>query len=258
MAKDKETKEREDDNLEQFGVWVKAGSDGIQEMEAEPIEIDDSAENDQLYITEEEEDLLNELDSSEEDGGMDFDGLGDEDFNLDSIGGDDLTDDLDFSDVASIEETIEDSLPDFDDIPEEPTLPIEEAVDKLEAQTELLEESSRQLDILEKIESELSTIRNEIKDLKDEISTIRMAPRDEQGDESLEIPEDEQGAGFFDDSDLDETIALTGDELDNILDGAVPEEEPEEDEELLLQPEETLPEDEFQEESDLLADTPWK
>jgi pilus assembly protein FimV len=258
MAKDDIKKEREDDNLEQYGVWVKTGSDGIEEIEPETIDIEDEIESHQLYITEEEEDLLNELHTNEEDDIEDFtfDSLDDENIDLNSLLEDDLDDDLDFSDVTSIEDTIEDSLPDFDTLDSDYPHPLEDAVDKLEAQTELLAESSRQLDILEKIESELFTIRNEIKDLKEEIGTIRMAPKKEGEEEKS----DEQAAGFFDDSDLDETIALTGDELDNILDntldnGVTEEEQPEE-EELLLQPEDTLPENEYQDEIELLSDTP--
>jgi len=54
MAVDK--KNREEQNLERYGVWVKAGPDGINEHEStslELMEIDDS-DQDELLITEEE------------------------------------------------------------------------------------------------------------------------------------------------------------------------------------------------------------
>ncbi|MFW6233851.1 MAG: hypothetical protein ACOC4I_00540 [Spirochaetota bacterium] len=93
-------------------------------------------------------------------------------------------------------------------------------------------------DALEKIEGELSGIRNEIAALKSELSELYglreaarqsgLSPEGAENEDVLDdvdvpeqnsedfFPEDEEGGGFFDD-DGDETIALTGDELDNIL-----------------------------------------
>lgn len=64
-------------------------------------------------------------------------------------------------------------------------------------------------DVLKRLEQELASIRGDLTQLKKELSGLKKAPRAEkvQGQES---------GGFFDDEE-DETIALTGDELDNIL-----------------------------------------
>ncbi|MDR2159814.1 MAG: hypothetical protein LBP23_07080 [Treponema sp.] len=66
--------------------------------------------------------------------------------------------------------------------------------------------------LLMKIADELSSIRNELSTLKKEFSSIR-------GEASAEDHESAQRGGFFDEED-DEKIALTGDELDNILNTA--------------------------------------
>ncbi|MDR2028480.1 MAG: hypothetical protein LBP93_02950, partial [Treponema sp.] len=68
--------------------------------------------------------------------------------------------------------------------------------------------------LLMKIAEELSSIKGELSSLKSELSVIR-------GEESAEAAPAEQGGGrgFFDEED-DEKIALTGDELDNILNTA--------------------------------------
>jgi len=82
--------------------------------------------------------------------------------------------------------------------------------------------------ILEKIESELSSIKQEITELKREVTSIRTLPPapvqaalaplapPEAPAALAEVDADEAPHGFFDEED-DETIALTGDELDNIL-----------------------------------------
>ena len=80
--------------------------------------------------------------------------------------------------------------------------------------------------ILGKIEQELSSLKQEISELKKEVTQLRAAPRDEApvplpealGDEPAPEAAEEapKSHGFFDEED-DETIALTGDELDNIL-----------------------------------------
>jgi hypothetical protein len=66
--------------------------------------------------------------------------------------------------------------------------------------------------LLMKIADELSSIRSELSTLKKEFSVIR-------GEAPAEDRESAQRSGFFDEED-DEKIALTGDELDNILNTA--------------------------------------
>ncbi len=71
-------------------------------------------------------------------------------------------------------------------------------------------------ELLLTIVNELSTIKSELVSLKSELSSIR-----ERGPEpaSAESESEPAPAGFFDEEE-DETIALTGDELDNILNTA--------------------------------------
>lgn len=76
-------------------------------------------------------------------------------------------------------------------------------------------------DMLAKIEDELAAIKEELAELKRELSGLRPAPAPAAEAEKVpeeEAPEEEK-IGFFDE-DEDETIALTGDELDNILNTA--------------------------------------
>jgi hypothetical protein len=74
-------------------------------------------------------------------------------------------------------------------------------------------------DLLERIASELSSIRGELVTLKSQIGTLK-------GEEAVarqaedEEPKAKAAAGGFFDEEEDETIALTGDELDNILNTA--------------------------------------
>ena len=76
--------------------------------------------------------------------------------------------------------------------------------------------------ILSKIEQELSSIKREIADLKKDLSGYRSGapalspPGEPPLPEMEDIPPKHEHKGFFDDED-DETIALTGDELDTLL-----------------------------------------
>jgi len=78
-------------------------------------------------------------------------------------------------------------------------------------------------EILLKIASELSSIRGELVSLKSKIGEV-MAPSEASpknpSDSPLEAEDDGSGNGGFFDEEEDETIALTGDELDNILNTA--------------------------------------
>ncbi len=76
--------------------------------------------------------------------------------------------------------------------------------------------------ILSKIEQELSSIKKEIADLKKNLTGYRPVaplvaePEDAGLPELADIPPHHEHKGFFDEED-DETIALTGDELDTLL-----------------------------------------
>ena len=147
------------EDLERYGVWVKAGPDEITdqaELGFELTDLDDLDEGDML-ITEEEEKMLGELEES--------------------------------------------ALPDFTE----------------DHDTSARETDGESTQLLHKIEGEISALRGDVLQLKDELASLRSpevsSPPDNR---SPEVP---VSGGFFDDED-DETIALTGDELDNILDSA--------------------------------------
>lgn len=80
-------------------------------------------------------------------------------------------------------------------------------------------------EILMQIATELSTIKDELSNLKTELSAktskiaefTAAAGKGKEQQESKEKQIEESSTGFFMDSDSDETIALTGDELNNIL-----------------------------------------
>lgn len=82
----------------------------------------------------------------------------------------------------------------------------------------------RSLSLLESIERELSSIRNELADLKSELAVLR-APGASVAEETPPVSAvgliDPDAGGFFEEEeDEDETIALTGAELDNIMNTA--------------------------------------
>ncbi|AEJ19441.1 hypothetical protein [Gracilinema caldarium] len=70
--------------------------------------------------------------------------------------------------------------------------------------------------LLMKIADELSTIKKELSTLKEELATYKNKP---SINEETKSSSEEKQKGFFDDEE-DEKIALTGDELDNILNTA--------------------------------------
>jgi hypothetical protein len=73
--------------------------------------------------------------------------------------------------------------------------------------------------LLVKIANELSSIRGELHALKKEFSVVRVSPSEGEKDGQEEQASEHERSGFFSEEE-DETIALTGDELDNILNTA--------------------------------------
>lgn len=78
--------------------------------------------------------------------------------------------------------------------------------------------------LLQQIVADLSSLKNEINTLKkdlSDLSTEKSIPQPEVTDE-IEIPEEDTttSGGFFDSDDTDDTIALSGDELENIMNSA--------------------------------------
>ena len=156
MSADK--KQRKKQNIEQYGVWVKAGPWEIDEGAGfELTNIDDSNDG-ELPITEEEERILGKLETSP--------------YASSSIS-------------TAVPETHEPKGGDIE----------VESPDKLHS-----------------IEEKLDALKDEISHLKDEISELRLPLTTRSGSSK-------ESGGFFDNEE-DETIALTDDELVNILDSA--------------------------------------
>lgn len=116
----------------------------------------------------------------------------------------------------------------------EPEDTLDETIESVEREIRTVKESdSLESSILLKIERELATIKSELSELKLELSTLRGKSSGGETVSGTEAEPAEAVSGFFDD-DEDDTIALTGDELDNILNTAditeenvgEPEEEP--------------------------------
>lgn len=72
--------------------------------------------------------------------------------------------------------------------------------------------------LLEKIMGELSLLRRDINELKEDFTALKTAPAPSAGDTSKN--DEKEGGGFFADDGGDDTIALSGDELNNILTSA--------------------------------------
>jgi hypothetical protein len=116
--------------------------------------------------------------------------------------GPDIPESIDFGDLDSIVPEIENPQPKTEAKSAEP------AATAAPAPASGAENLSTQL--LMKIADELSSIKQELSSLKSELTLIRSGGTDAA---------DSKGGGFFDEED-DEKIALTGDELDNILNTA--------------------------------------
>ncbi|AHC15011.1 hypothetical protein [Salinispira pacifica] len=164
----------------------------------------------------------------------------------------DYSEDLDELEIDS-EDSSSDEGEDFDDVaafsdslsePEESEATETSMVDEAIRNSQEAEEGGNENQVLASIESELSAIKTELTDLRAELHRLRSggavagaaagaaaaaAASTTPGDEAKEteesptaqIPSDEElHGGFFAGEDEDETIALTGDELDNILNTA--------------------------------------
>ena len=77
--------------------------------------------------------------------------------------------------------------------------------------------------LLQKIIDDLSGLRDEINQLKSNLAAIKSTDSvqiAENQDMNIDIPSEEENTGFFSSDDGDDTIALSGNELDNILNTA--------------------------------------
>ncbi len=131
-------------------------------------------------------------------------------------------------DVTEFADLKEDTIPETLVVPEEN--PVEESVD-VTPEIEKVEtvksefQNDKATEILMQIAGELSSIKSELSTLKSEMkANISNANLSHEAidapiaSKKAETPtSDEENTGFFSDDDSDETIALTGDELNNIL-----------------------------------------
>ena len=133
--------------------------------------------------------------------------------------------DMDFANNSS-EEIKEEEIPSENTIEE--TTTVEETTEEGENMNEINENNNvtSQPDnsanaILEKIAAEICNLRSEISTLRSEFNSFKTTPIEEENNEVDVQPEaEEESTGFFSDDSEDETIALSGDELNNILSNA--------------------------------------
>jgi pilus assembly protein FimV len=229
--------------LEQYGVWVKAeprevlqsiDSEGSLELsDLEPgreaaVELPDLS--DESPLTTEEEKLLDELEteikSAEggEEAPLPFEkpaprkkapAAGIPAIALSAASDEELPElELEEGRPEEVEVTLSDSLPaeeHFDDL--------QALEDELASVTSSAggasEADGHSAEILARIEEELRSIRTDLTELKRQLAGLRRPGAEPKGEAA-----GAEAAGTFFDEDEDETIALTGDELDNILNTA--------------------------------------
>ena len=200
--------------LEQYGVWVKAGPrEVVQSTEREEAlelsDLDTALDADAALpditdaspLNSEEEQLLNELETELGPASADETEL--PELTLEPEAGDE------------VEVTLSDSLPaeeHFDDLQA-----LEDELASVTSASTTAASGGKSDAILARIEAELHSIRTDLTELKKELSGLRR-PTDQSRGEPKQA--DEESPEAFFDEDEDETIALTGDELDNILNTA--------------------------------------
>jgi len=242
----------EDSNLEQYGVWVKVEPQNLEE-EAEQnmsFELSDLDGSGEPALTDEEEQLLGELEEDEDADIGDLSGLEDDleelgkgsafeeqgveeelsvedlDVDLEALGNDSLEDGGELEGFAEMEGEESFGLetePDTEiEVPLSDSAIVEEHYEDL-ATVEGTPSTPGQApakgssDILEKIERDLIQIKTEIQSLKNELAGLGKGGSAAGKVDVAPAPSGDDG--FFERGE-DETIALTGDELDNILNTA--------------------------------------
>ena len=226
----------------------------FNESPSEQVEVeDDPEEDDDIEIKDEEfDDMFDKISSS----GQDNSGLSDsaatseevtlDDFNTDSNVGNAEKDSNDSEDVdlsafgidsdsdetpvtSNVQESKKVEVVDYDlsisddaETTAAPTVAIVQDSSPEPVNKEETENVSTQL--LKQIVADLSGLKSEINTLKSEFEELKS--RDFSETQSLskniepdviEVPEEEENTGFFSGRDEDETIALSGDELNNIM-----------------------------------------
>ncbi len=283
MSKEKPTEFRTQDerDLEEYGVWVKSGpedidegADEVSDFSIEHLDREVSSGEDENELTDDEEDLLAELDGKQglAENETPYGGSVDIDLDTDFDVDEELPDLVDEDDAADAEQiddstewatdgtTIEQlsetesidleqiSLPDEEPFPEF-NLNDSEDDDRQDGSEGIPEpvlgsgtglvamddnsspQTAQLAEVLQSVQAELGDIKREIAEIRSEVAGLRAARADsslapDKARPSLE-GETAEG-GFFDEpeDEEDETIALTGDELDNILNTAQFVEEP--------------------------------
>ncbi|MBN1835483.1 MAG: hypothetical protein JW820_06505 [Spirochaetales bacterium] len=231
----------QDSSLEQYGVWVKVKPEDLEAQEegADAFGLSDLDTGVDTALTAEEEELLGELEDEPMEAG-EFEGLeadlealgrteepGGEDVELSMDDLDVDLQDLDLEDTGgeesggeSFAESMEDLAGDQEiDLPLSEDAVVEEhfaGMTSMGVGATAAAASTASADILEQIEADLKQIKSEIQTLKRELTSMGRVGATGQ----VEVqPMPEGPPGFFN-QDEDETIALTGDELDNILNTA--------------------------------------
>jgi pilus assembly protein FimV len=213
MARDVNVGPAAEKKLERYGVWVKVEPRDVTRDLGGSFELTDlepqtaGASPERGSFTNEEEHLLDELET-----GVGHEVAAGTQVELESL-------DERLSIPSSDEELPELELEDAVEVPLADHKPSAERFEDLEAiESEIPSEpsgASRQPEILSRIEKELRSIRTDLTALKKELADLRrpgaVAARAEPGAGAK--------AGFFEEEE-DDTIALTGDELDNILNTA--------------------------------------
>ncbi len=272
-----------EENLEQYGVWVKVEPQNVEEEAEENMafELSDLESDDESALSEEEEQLLDKLEENDEDALAGLSGLEED---LEELGKGAA-----FADEEEEELTVEDLDVDLDELGDDnlavledtgaleglPEMEGEEELD-IEADTDIevslsdsaiVDEHYEDLatvegvpsipgqappkassDILEKIEQDLNQIKAEIQSLKNEL--VGLGKGGMPSGKGEVAPARAASDGFSQKAE-EETIALTGDELDNILNTADVTEEVEG----LEESGESLEEEELPE-ADLLGEVP--
>ncbi len=198
--------EAEEGELEQYGVWVKSEPETVEESLEEFTEsslsdlgndLETSAEGEEEMLTQEEEELLSELEE--------HDGIEDEDIppELPELGPEEADEEDEVEVALSDSTSIDEDFGGLGDI----------------AGAGSSGDADRSA-VLEKIEKELFEIKNELAELKKELTLLRKPAVRVVEEAGVDVqPVEAEAKGFFDEEE-DETIALTGDELDNILNTA--------------------------------------
>jgi pilus assembly protein FimV len=212
MARDVNVGPAAEKKLERYGVWVKVEPRDVTRdlggsFELTDLEPQGDASRTRESFTDEEEHLLDELET-----GVGHEVAAGTQVELESL-------DEGLSRPSSDEELPELELEDAVEVPLADHKPSAERFDDLETiETEISPEpsgASRQPEILSRIERELRSIRSDLSALKKELADLRRP-----GAAAAPVG---AGAGpkarFFEEEE-DDTIALTGDELDNILNTA--------------------------------------